>query len=242
MTIDSNYNIIFATKGIDIMNIKLLSKLINNKKDNLESNNLVLLRELPFYGIAGSICRVEEAPECYYKILYNQDGSINSCMIPVPKKKKKNLNLVINDYIEDIKKYLNIFNDKYIDYSNNGVKTILDNRKFYILFIITLLASISSIPFLFTTAWAGLVFSTISTLSLYIVLDLHKKDKEKVRECNELIKQYEELQKVLDDYEFGKSILNKSSDEVFLTETVKNNVSVFEKIDILSNDKYRKVA
>ena len=118
------------------MSIKFLNNLISQKKDNLESDNIVLLKELPFYGVAGSIYRIEEAPDCYYKVLYNQDGSINSRMIPVPKKRCKNLGLVVNDYIEDVKKYLKVFNDKYIDYSNDEIKPILNNREFYILFVI----------------------------------------------------------------------------------------------------------
>lgn len=227
------------------MSLKYFISLFQNKKDNIvEDDNLVLLKELPFYGIGGTIYRIEEAPECYYKVLYNQDGSINSLKIPVPKKKTKNLSLIIDDYINEIKKYLEVSYDKYIDCSDKEIKRVLNNKEFYMLFVITLLACLASIPFLFTTIWVGLLFSTISTLALYIVCDIHKKDKEKEKEYIIFKSQYKELQKVLDDYNVGKSIIKDNSKEVFSNKSTRleSNVNILGKINMLINEKNREIA
>ena len=182
------------------------------RKDNKLSNdnNNLLLQELPFYGIGGTIYRIEEAEEAYYKVLYNQDGSINLNKIPVPKKKKRNLQYLLDDYFKDLSNYLDKFNNKYIEFENNTYKEILTNKQFILLLIITFLSSIFSIPFLFTTTTTGLIFSTVSVLSLYIVCDIHKKDAQTVNSRNVFIKQYKELESSLKNYQSNKISLKNS--------------------------------
>lgn len=226
------------------MIIKFFQLLFQSKKENLieVDDNLLLVPELPFYGIAGTICRIEEAPEAYYKVLYNQDGTINPLKIPVPKKKKRNLSLLLGDYINDVKKYLEVYQDKYIDYSDKKVKPILNKREFYILLVITILATMASIPFLFTTVVVGLFFSTVSTLSLYVVIDIHKKDREKDDNNKNFVAKYRVLEKLLSDYQDGKSIIKLNKQNVSFNKGVNDStkVSVFDKI--LISDNYREVA
>ena len=167
-----------------------MKKLLFKKDDNQSNDNNLLLQELPFYGIGGTICRIEEAEESYYKVLYNQDGSINPLKIPVPKKKKKNFKYLLDDYFKDLVNYLDKFKNKHIELETSTYKEVLTNKQFILLSIITFLASIFSIPFLFTTTIIGLIFSTVSILSLYIVCDIHKKDAQTVNSRNVFIKQY----------------------------------------------------
>lgn len=185
--------------------IDKIKKIIFEKNNSqIEENNL-LLQKLPFYGVGGSIYRIEEADEAYYKILYNQDGSINPNKIPVPKKKKKNLKYLLDDYFKDLSNYLDKYKDKHIELDNNNYKEVLTNKQFILLSSVTFLASIFSIPFLFTTTTIGLVFSAISILSLYIVCDIHKKDVKNINERDIFINQYKELEKYLKDYNTGNT-------------------------------------
>lgn len=182
-----------------------MKKLLFKKDDNQSNDNNLLLQELPFYGIGGTICRIEEAEESYYKVLYNQDGSINPLKIPVPKKKKKNFKYLLDDYFKDLGNYLDKFKNKHIELETSTYKEVLTNKQFILLSIITFLASIFSIPFLFTTTIIGLIFSTVSILSLYIVCDIHKKDVQTINERNIFIDEYKKLEKYLKDYNTGKT-------------------------------------
>lgn len=182
-----------------------MKKILFKKSDNLGNDNNLLLQELPFYGIGGTICRIEEAEESYYKVLYNQDGSINPLKIPVPKKKKKNFKYLLDDYFKDLGNYLDMFKNKHIELETNTYKEVLTNKQFILLSTITFLASIFSIPFLFTTTIIGLIFSAVSILSLYIVCDIHKKDVQTINERNIFIDGYKKLEKDLKDYNAGKT-------------------------------------
>lgn len=183
---------------------KIRGILFKRNDFEIDDNNL-LLQELPFYGVGGSIYRIEEADESYYKVLYNQDGSINPIKIPVPKKKKKNLKYLLDDYFRDLSCYLDKYRDKHIEFYNSNYKEVLTNKQFILLSLVTFLASILSIPFLFTTTIVGLVFSAISILSLYIVCDIHKKDIKNINERAIFGNQYKELERYLKDYNTGNT-------------------------------------
>lgn len=226
------------------MNKLLFLSLFKSKETKpQENNNLeLLLPELPFYGIGGTICRIEEAPESYYKVLYNQDGTINSQKIPVPKKKNKNLNLLLKDYYEDLKNYLDKFQTKY----SESYHPVLTNKQFYILAIITSLATTLSIPVLLSTAWTGLLFSAISAISLYIVCDLRKKDIQKSKNQSNFKKQYKTYQRNLADYRSGNSICNEKCIETTYTQINqidKSYLKFFPKIKMLiKNDDYKEAS
>ena len=228
------------------MNKALFLSLFKSKKDKTSENNIeILLPELPFYGLGGTIYRIEEAPESYYKVLYNQDGSINPQKIPVPKKKNKNFNLILKDYCEDLKNYLDKFQNQYLEYENNIDNPVLTNKQFYALAIVTALATVSSIPFLLTTAWTGIIFGTISALSLYVVCDIHKKDLQKIKSHNKFKKQYKKYQRDLVDYCSGNPIYKEKQAETIYTEIKKVDKSylkIFPKIRILKKDKINETA
>lgn len=186
------------------MKDKIKKLLFQKSNVRIEDNNL-LLQELPFYGVGGTICRIEEAEEAYYKVLYNQDGSINPIKIPVPKKKKKNLKYLLDDYFKDLSNYLDKFRDKHVELDNNTYKEVLTKKQFLLLSSVTFLASIFSIPFLFTTATIGLIFSAVSILSFYIVCDIHKKDVNNINERDIFINQYREFEKFLREFKDGNT-------------------------------------
>lgn len=189
---------------------KIKGILLERNNFEIDDTNL-LLQELPFYGVGGSIYRIEEAEESYYKVLYNQDGSINPLKIPVPKKKKKNLKYLLDDYFKDLSNYLDKFKNKHIELNNSTYKEVLSKKQFILLSLVTFLASIFSIPFLFTTTTIGLIFSAISILSLYIVCDIHKKDINNIKERDTFVNQYIELEKYLMDYNTGNSSFKAKS-------------------------------
>ena len=219
--------------------LQLLFQIIN-KKEEIDTNyNEILLPEIPFYGISGSICRIEEAEESYYKVLYNHDGTINKTKIPVPKKKNKNFNLIIKDYYEDLKQYLDIFENTYLEYETNNITKILTNKQYYCLLIVTFLASLLSIPFLFTTSIIGVIFGSISIFSLYLVYDIHKKDEEKINIRNTFKNNYKQLQNNLVEYKNGNIKYKEKQKETIYTEIKKlekNNLKIFPKLNILTKE------
>lgn len=211
-----------------------MKKILFKKDDNQSNDNNLLLQELPFYGIGGTICRIEEAEESYYKVLYNQDGSINPLKIPVPKKKKKNFKYLLDDYFKDLGNYLDKFKNKHIELETNTYKEVLTNKQFILLSTITFLASIFSIPFLFTTTIIGLIFSAVSILSLYIVCDIHKKDVQTINERNIFIDEYKKLEKYLKDYNTGKTNF-KAKDKPMHQEIKKIDNSYLKPLNRIKN-------
>ena len=200
------------------MNFILSLPIFQTKKNELlDNNNKLLFNELPFYGIGGTIYCIEEAEEAYYKVIYNQDGTINPQKLPIPKKKGRNFILVQEDYYNEVKTILDKLREQYLEYEHNNYKSILSNSQFYILAIVTFLASMASIPFLLSTAWIGLVFATVSVLSLYIVCDIHKRDIQNTKEKDTFMKQYKKLEKDLSDYQSGITISMEQSKKVNFT-------------------------
>ena len=225
----------------------ILLSLLPIQKNEMEelNNNQILLPEIPFYGISGSICRVEEAEESYYKVLYNQNGTINPHKIPVPKKKTKNFNLIVKDYCEDIKNYLEKYENKYLEIENTIINPTLTKNQYYALITVTILASLASIPFLFTTSIAGVIFGSISMFSLYLVYDINKKDTKKIKDNNNFKKRYKELQRSYVDYKNGNPIYKVKTNETVYTEIEKvdkSNLKFFPKIKILTKEEIKKVA
>lgn len=228
------------------MNSILSLPIFQTKKNELlDDTNELLFDELPFYGISGTICRIEEAPESYYKVLYNQDGTINPQKLPVSKKKGKKFIAIQEDYYSEVKNILTKFKDQYMEYENNKYNPTLTNNQFYILAIVTFLASMASIPFLLTTAWIGLVFETISVLSLYIVCDIHKKDVQNKKERTAFMNKYIKLERDLVDYQTGNfSYKDKKvkTEYTKIEEIDKSHLKTFPNIKMLTKEGIKEAA
>ena len=178
------------------MNKKIFSVLSsNNKTLEIDNGNNTLFPEIPFYGIKGSIHKIEEAEESYYKILYSDNGKIDPIKKPVPKNKGKNLASIIEDYHNDLKTYLEINNDKYLEYRNISPKKKINDKNLRIALIASSAATIISIPILFMSD-IGAIIGAVSALSLYKVYDIKRTQESK----EQFIKQYDIYQKSLVSY------------------------------------------
>lgn len=227
------------------MELKLITLPSKTKNESNLTDYTVILPELPFYGIGGTIYRVEETEDSYYKVIYNANGSINPQKIPVPKNKKRNFKPLLKDYCHDLKNYLDKVQNQYIECESNITDTTLTNKQFYTLALITLMATIASIPFLFSTAWIGLVFSTISALSFCILCDIHKKDIVKLKKQKQFKKQYIQYQRDLANYRSSNPIFKNKNDETNYTkinEVDKSYLKIFPKIRRLKKDNYNEAA
>lgn len=216
------------------------------KQNTIPTNDNIklLLPELPFYGVSGTIYRIEEAPESYYKVLYNANGTINPQKIPVPKNKKRNFKPILDDYCKDLKNYLDKFQNQYLEYENDTIKQNLTNKQFYLLASIATISTIISIPILLTTAWTGLVLSTISALSLYILCDIHKKDITTNKNRINFKKQYKSYQRDLANYRSSNPVYQKHYETTYtkIDGVDKSYLKFFPKIRILRKDNLKEAA
>lgn len=215
------------------MNKELLLSLLtqNNKHTkNIESNDsTILLPQIPFYGLPGTISHIEETPDSYYKVLYNVDGTINKNKIPVPKKKNKNKKYLFNDYYNDLKKYLDQNESKYLEYKNTNIIPTLSKKQFISLATVTSLATLASLPFLVTTSWIGLIFGTVSAFSLYIVCEVYKKDRDKIKNQQDFINSYNKYQRDLVDYNTNNQLTKEKTNKTTYTQ-IENIKKINEKV------------
>lgn len=182
----------------------------NNKINNTKGNDsTILLTEIPFCGLAGTISRIEETKDSYYKVLYNADGTINKTKLPVPKKKNKNKKNLFNDYYNDLEKYLDRNKAKYLEFKNTNIIPKLSKKQFLALATVTSLASLASLPLLLSTTFVGLMFGTISVFSLYVVCEVYKKDKDEIIKRNNFVNDYDQYQRNFVDYK-AKNESNKA--------------------------------
>lgn len=179
----------------------------NSANVNISDNYIeTLLPDIPFYGIKGTICRIEVLKDdddgrelCYYKVLYNHDGTINPKKVRVPRSKGKNFASLLNNYYEDLQKYLNLNHDKYLDYKTNKMKKTIDKSCVKFLVIASATLVVATIPILISTVYVGAIMEATFLLSLYLTNNFRKKiiaDEKK----QEFIKQYDSYQKELMDY------------------------------------------
>ena len=61
-------------------------------------------------------------------------------------------------------------------YLNNNYIPKLSNKNYYLYLIISIIITVISIPYIFTTSLIGIIISTISILAFCIITDIHKKD------------------------------------------------------------------
>lgn len=189
------------------------SLILKRKTTNQAIDSLIetVLPDIPFYGLKGTICRIEVLKDdydnrelCYYKVLYNQDGTISKDKVRVPKSKGKNLSSLINDYYNDLKKYLDLNNSKYLDYKENGLKEKNNKKTIQALIILSVIAIVIFIPILLSTTYIGAIIEAICLLLFYKANELHKKIIEDEKK-SEFIKQYDYYQKDLVKYQSLKN-------------------------------------
>lgn len=194
-----------------------LSRFMKQKNNSLEQDQIVkvLLPDIPSYGIKGSICRIEETEESYYKVLYQLDGTTEK--IPVPKKKQRNFSSIVDDYYKDLKKYLDLNHGKYHEYKENRLKQKMDKKFVQIGVLVSFGMALISLPILVSTTYIGAFLEAISILFLYLTCDL-KREIVEDEEKHTFIKQYDSYQTRLVDHNVMKANQNNQSKRTVYTE------------------------
>ena len=186
--------------------------LFSKRETNLNITNcqfVALCPDIPFYGIKDTICRIEVSKDLegrelsYHKVLYNHDGTINSKKVNIPRNKGKNLKLLLDDYYKELKKYLEINNNKYLDYKNNGLKKKINKKKTQVLMAVLAIVSLGLLPIIgYTTGVVSAISAILAATSLlgfYMQASSYTKiiTGEKNREY---VNHYEERQAILVKY------------------------------------------
>ena len=121
---------------------------IKELDDVVEENEEEILYHVPFYGQRGSINKIVENGN-YYSVtrydLYGNDGEV----LITPKRYK---NKLLGNYIDDVRKYLEANNTKYMVNIDNQLRKDIDKKKLAIGAIISVCISALSI--------SGVVFTT----------------------------------------------------------------------------------
>ena len=146
---------------------------------------------LPYYGIKGTIYKIEER-ENYYTVYRYGMSEKDIYILEVPKNIKNN-ELLLNNYYSDLKNYLNLNKEKYEQYKNTKYKK---HPNLNLLKIIAIVMLSSSIPLLQTYDILGYVGIALDILSIPVVISVIKLSiDEKKKEKNiKFIKKYNELQ------------------------------------------------
>ena len=146
---------------------------------------------LPYYGIKGTIYKIEER-ENYYTVYRYGMSEKDIYILEVPKNIKNN-ELLLNNYYSDLKNYLNANKEKYEQYKNTKYKK---HPNLNLLKIIAIVMLSSSIPLLQTYDILGYVGIALDILSIPVVISVIKLSiDEKKKEKNiKFIKKYNELQ------------------------------------------------
>ena len=168
-----------------------------------------MLGEIPYYGVRGSISRIDEHGKHYYVYRYDDRGNIGNCFV-IPKKYEKKL---FENYIDDVKNYLDTNKEKYLTSFSSQLKTSLNLKKHFVGLSVSVVLAISSIlASIFTSGVAsyigiaGFFFSFIS--SCYEGQILNKCMLENKR--HGFIHQYKEYLNQVNEY----NIKNKKFDRV----------------------------
>lgn len=179
------------------------------KNDLLPQNDDVF--SVPFYGKRGSLksIKVDENDSSYYLVTrYNINGKAGE-MFPVPKKRKKEL---YQEYINDVKNYLDEMRTKYVTILNHSYQ--VDNTKMQkmllamVAILVTTLSLFASaaatdgmLYFFLVTFFAGFVSSCFELTSLKKIFTSEKRLNEK--------DEYEKYLNIYNDYHIKKERSNK---------------------------------
>ena len=163
---------------------------------------------LPYYGKKGTISKIEENKK-YYQVYRYGINKNDKYLLEVPKT-AKNKELLINNYYNDIKEYLDQNNDKYKEYSKDKGKKV---KGLNLLKLSGILMLGSSVPLLKTYNTLGYLGIALDALSIPVVIGAIKLsiDDKKLETKNKFINKYEELNEKLKLYnESEAKVLEKT--------------------------------
>ena len=177
-------------------NIKKLNFGLPQKYDQEQEN---IIYQSPFYGIKGSISKVVEQDNRYLVTRYDVDGKDGE-VFELSKKCKNDLH---ENYISDIKNYLEINHTKYLTSLSNQAKSQFPKKKILILSVVlAAITAVSGLGIIFTTEAMFYLFSM--TFFFSFMASCHYTHL--LRSClveekrQEFIHQYKEYTEVLNAY------------------------------------------
>ena len=135
--------------GVDM---KLVDKIFH-KKPILDEKNLL---RVPYFGVKGSICEIREGEDCFYVTRWGISDK-DTYVLPTPKKKK---NAIYSNYINDVKRYLEVNEPKYMTSLSKQSKVPFSKKK-----IMTLLAAFAGLT---TISTFGTIFITGDLIYLFL--------------------------------------------------------------------------
>lgn len=194
--------------------------------------------KLPFYGKKGTIKDIKEDEKYYIVYRYgltNQEESI----FYVPKN-DNNLLLLMNNYNNDLKEYLEINSNKYETYKQTRLKKDINKNSLKILFAISGFMILSSIA-LFGThepiGFVGVILDTIAIpTTIYATSEMIKKRKDEQKE--KFIKSYNKMNH---KYKIGVKEYIKEKEETkykgIITDKEHNPVLDLTKVKKLTQEK-----
>lgn len=198
-------------------------------------------RKLPFFGKKGTIKEIKiTATEKYIVVSrYGATADEQETILSTPNT-KINYNLLMKEYMSNLKEYLNITNNKYETYIKSKNKIKLEKNQIYFLLSTGITMIALSIPLLIThdaRGYFGIVLDTIAIPTELTGMKLYFESKSN-HEKQKFIKEYENRKKELE-------LLEKSfSKTIEKSETKFNGLenSKTEKIVDLNKCRVRKVA
>ena len=174
--------------------LEIFSKSKANAKEDSK------IRTVPFYGVKGSICKIEEKEHQYITTRYGVNGEEGEILITPKRKKGKELE---KNYIEDMKKYLEKDWERYLTSLNQQPKKIISKKKTIIASVIAAtVATATGIGIMLTSEIMMTIYLPIFITSFIITCSEIKQLKRITKEEKEkkFRKQYESLTKKVNDY------------------------------------------
>ena len=149
--------------------------------------------KLPFYGKKGTIKDIKEDKKYY--IVYRYGLSEKEESIFYVPKNDNNLSLLMDNYNDDLKEYLETNRDKYETYKKTRLNKDINKNSLKVLFGISGAMILSSIP-LFNTheaiGFIGVLLNTVAIpTAIYGTLEMIKKTKDDKKEV--FIRQYNQM-------------------------------------------------
>ena len=180
------------------------------KKSYNEQQNEKLI-QLPFYGVRGSIKKIVEDGNYYLVTRYGSFGEDGE-VLPTPKKRK---NEIRDNFVHDLKKYLENNHDKYLTILSEQSKKVFHKKKTMILAAIaSAIAGLSAGATILTSSQFSYLLLTIFFVSFivscYQIHDLKEIMKEEKRQ--KFIHQYKHYSNELNMYNIQKEKIKKYGD------------------------------
>ena len=203
------------------------------KGKRMQQEQKLLLRS-PFYGLKGSISRITKDGNYYLVTRYDTNGKDGETF-PTPTKKK---NEIVENYIDDIKNYLEANHTKYLMSLNQQSKKRLSKKTAILLASIFGTLAISSVVgTLFTTGVLSQAFLTsffftfiISYHELHVLKDCIVEEK-----IQDFIHEYKGYIKKVNDFNIKNDRKNRGK------ETIYSNVSTQEENKVIDIEKVKKL-